>query len=306
MTQRYRSRRRAEVMRNRILFLLLIVVIILFVVIFVTRDRGEESGGLPVQGSSISDASQPGTPSSQSESQSENSSVASGEAPASSDPSSATSSTGQSQSASGEVSAPPSQPASATGDTEKDKYYETDLPMLVNPTNKIPDGFVPEVSMMSNGQYRFSSHAMAAYEAMVADAWEDGISLWVVSAYRDNAKQQSNFDAKVKEYQSQGMDAQQAYAATAQLIAVPGTSEHSIGLAIDFNSLYTSFEETEAFRWLYSHCADYGFVLRYPKDKVEITGISYEPWHYRYVGTNHARVIMDKKICLEEYLSGSY
>ena len=89
---------------------------------------------------------------------------------------------------------------------------------------------------------------------------------------------------------------------TAQYIAVPGTSEHSLGLAVDLNSLEESFEQTAQFKWLIEHCAEYGFILRYPKDKEDITGISYEPWHYRYVGEDHAAKIMEQGLCLEEYV----
>ncbi|MEG2074506.1 MAG: M15 family metallopeptidase [Angelakisella sp.] len=184
-------------------------------------------------------------------------------------------------------------------------YYEAAMPMLVNPTNKIPEGFEPDVTEMGNG-YKYDRKALVAYNAMNKAAKADGISLWVVSAYRTTEKQTTNFNNKLKEFEAMGYTAEQAYAATANIIAVPGTSEHSLGLALDLNSLETSFENTKTFKWLISHCADYGFILRYPKDKTDITDIAYEPWHYRYVGSNHAKLIMEKGICLEEYLSGDY
>ena len=91
------------------------------------------------------------------------------------------------------------------------------------------------------------------------------------------------------------------------MVAVPGTSEHQLGLAVDLvSSEYTGLderqEETGSYQWLVKHCAEYGFILRYPNDKTEITGIIYEPWHFRYVGVEAAREIMDQGICLEEYL----
>ncbi|MEG0854109.1 MAG: M15 family metallopeptidase [Angelakisella sp.] len=175
----------------------------------------------------------------------------------------------------------------------------------MNPTNKIPEGYKPDVVEMGNG-YSFDRKGTEAYNAMAKAAKADGISLWVVSAYRSHEKQTTNFNNKIKEFQGMGYTATEAYAATAKLIAVPGTSEHSLGLALDLNSLETSFENTKTFEWLYKNCADYGFILRYPKDKTHITEISYEPWHYRYVGVDHAKIIMEKGICLEEYLSGDY
>ena len=184
-------------------------------------------------------------------------------------------------------------------------FYEGDMPILVNPTNKIPEGFDPDVISMGNG-FNCGRKAAVAYDAMLKKANADGANLWVVSAYRSHEKQTTNFNNKVQEYKNNGYTDEDAYVATAAIIAVPGTSEHSMGLAIDVNSLYTSFEDTAEFTWLMENCADFGFILRYPKDKVDITEITYEPWHYRYVGTNHAKIIMENEICLEEYLSGDY
>jgi LAS superfamily LD-carboxypeptidase LdcB len=91
------------------------------------------------------------------------------------------------------------------------------------------------------------------------------------------------------------------------VVARPGTSEHHVGLAVDilgsgYYSLEQSFENTAAFKWLKAHCAEYGFILRYPKEKEHITGVIYEPWHYRYVGVDVAKEIMSRNITLEEYL----
>ena len=197
-----------------------------------------------------------------------------------------------------------SQSSSETVDASH-PFYEEELPMLVNSTNKIPDDYDPDVVDMGNG-FNCGRKANTAYAAMLRKANADGVNLWVVSAYRSHEKQTINFNNKVQEYKNQGYSAKDAYNATAAIIAIPGYSEHSAGLAIDINSLYTSFEDTTEYAWLIENCADFGFVIRYPKDKVEITEISYEPWHYRYVGSNHAKIIMEEKICLEEYLSGDY
>ena len=115
------------------------------------------------------------------------------------------------------------------------------------------------------------------------------------------------------QYINKGYSREKAKELAAQYVAPPGTSEHLTGLAVDLispdwynthSSLTSDFENTKQFAWLYAHCAEYGFILRYPKDKVAITGYSYEPWHYRYVGVEAAKEIMSKKICLEEYVAG--
>ena len=93
-----------------------------------------------------------------------------------------------------------------------------------------------------------------------------------------------------------------AKTAAAKVVAIPGTSDHNLGLAVDLDSVETTYENTPQFKWLKEHCTEYGFVLRYPKDKSEITGIIYEPWHYRFVGVKAAKEMVDKNMCLEEYV----
>jgi len=104
------------------------------------------------------------------------------------------------------------------------------------------------------------------------------------------------------------MSQEDAYNLTKREIAIPGTSEHSTGLAVDIvvlshQTLDEDFEKTEGFKWLSENAQKYGFILRYPKNKEEITGIKYEPWHYRYVGEENAKKINEQGICLEEYLA---
>lgn len=183
-----------------------------------------------------------------------------------------------------------------------DPFYEAQLPLLINANNPIPDDFLPNLADIGNG-YQFDKDAMPALQALMRDAKAQGLFLQVISAYRSHSSQTRNFNNKVEEYKSMGFSDEDAYRETALYIAVPGTSEHSVGLAVDLNSIEESFENTAEFLWLYQNCANYGFILRYPKNKVNITGIAYEPWHYRYVGTNHAKEIMSQKICLEEYLA---
>lgn len=179
---------------------------------------------------------------------------------------------------------------------------ERRLPLLVNADNPIPEDFKPDVTEIAGSEYQFDRSAVGKLNQMMAQAYSDGVILYPVSAYRSTESQTRNFNKKLEENKAAGYSDEEAYAMTAQYIAVPGTSEHSLGLAVDLNSLDESFENTAQFKWLIEHCAEYGFILRYPKDKEDITGIAYEPWHYRYVGEDHAAKIMEQGLCLEEYV----
>ncbi len=190
------------------------------------------------------------------------------------------------------------------GGTDKSSSSSKDSsskPMLVNRDNKVPDGYVPKVTSIGAG-YQLETKAAAAFLKMQNAAADSGVSIYPVSAYRSQERQVVVFNNKVQEYKNQGLDDDEAYVQASGYVAIPGTSEHSLGLAVDINSLEESFENTKAFSWLYKNCAKYGFILRYPKDKTKITKINYEPWHYRYVGVDIAKEIMSKKQCLEEYL----
>ena len=178
--------------------------------------------------------------------------------------------------------------------------------ILASEKSPLPDDFTAKVSKLPNGK-EFDSRAIDDLEAMLAAAKADGVSLTVVSSYRSYDYQVGLFKRKVDQYKAKGYNDTDAYNIAKTIVALPGTSEHNLGLAADivtpsYMTLDDGFEKTDAFAWLSTHCADYGFILRYPKDKGDITGIIYEPWHYRYVGHNAAKEIMAKGICLEEYL----
>lgn len=141
---------------------------------------------------------------------------------------------------------------------------------------------------------------------MMQAASEEGVNLAICSPYRDLSYQEYLFNRKIKAYMKKGMSYMEAYTLSSQAVTVPGASEHQIGLAIDFISdnyctLDEGFAETNAGIWLAQHCAEYGFILRYPKGKENITSIEFEPWHFRYVGKDAAMVIMEEGICLEEF-----
>lgn len=182
---------------------------------------------------------------------------------------------------------------------------------LVNKQNPLPDNYdsMIETELVYEGDRDGYVDKRAAKYAkdMFAAALEDGIDLWVVSSYRTIQYQQDNFDRSVQQRMDNGMTYDDAYADTLREVAMPGESEHNAGLAMDIMSVeYTSmddagFEDTKAFAWLDKHAAEYGFILRYPKDKESITEIIYEPWHYRFVGVYYANEIKKSGLCLEEY-----
>lgn len=144
--------------------------------------------------------------------------------------------------------------------------------------------------------------------AMMLHMTSDGIDdVFVTSAYRTYSYQAGLFDRYVNEHMSEGMTRDEAERAALEYSAKPGTSEHQTGLCIDFmtndmRDLDESFEDTDAFRWLSKNAYKYGFILRYPEDKVDTTGYKYEPWHYRFVGRTAATEIYNSGLCLEEYL----
>ncbi len=155
--------------------------------------------------------------------------------------------------------------------------------------------------------YTFDARAIDDLRAMMQAAKDDGINLLICSAYRSIAKQTELFERKIRQYQNAGYSYEDAYNIAKTIVAIPGTSEHHTGLAadiitVDYQVLDEGFAETAAYQWLKENCTQYGFIMRYPKEKQDITGIIYEPWHYRYVGKNVAEKITANDWCLEEYI----
>lgn len=187
-------------------------------------------------------------------------------------------------------------------------YDEAEMPMLLNANNPLPEGYAPELIEVGYGNGKEQTMELRAGQAFIAmkeAAAAEGIILTPFSCYRSNAHQVSNYNSSIQNYIAQGYSEQQAIQMTQQYYAVPGTSEHEAGFAVDIDSIEESFENTPAFAWLQEHCTDYGFILRYEKDTEAITGIAYEPWHYRYVGANHAKAITEAGITLEEYVESN-
>lgn len=180
--------------------------------------------------------------------------------------------------------------------------------ILVNKQHPVPKDYTVELETIK-GNMKCDARIIGDLIAMFQAADADGVNLAVCSPYRDLARQEWLFERKIKTYMKNGLSYIEAYSLASQIVMVPGASEHQLGLAIDINcDTYTSLDEgfadTKAGKWLAEHCAEYGFILRYPLGREEITGVEYEPWHFRYVGKEAATVIMEQGICLEEFIEG--
>ena len=133
-------------------------------------------------------------------------------------------------------------------------------------------------------------------------AQKEGINLAPCSGYRSYELQERNYNNKVSFYESQGYSNKDAKVKAATIIMPPGSSEHNLGYAMDIVCVDEWFEDTAEFKWLTENAADYGFIMRYPKDKQDITKVIYEPWHWRYVGVELAKELKDSGLVLEEYM----
>lgn len=179
--------------------------------------------------------------------------------------------------------------------------------IVANKNNPLPENYKAEVVEIENG-YKVDKRILQDLSNMLKDARKEGLQPWICSAYRSSEKQKQLFYNKVNYYKARGYSEEQAFQEASCWIAIPGTSEHEIGLSVDIVSknyqlLDKKQEETPEQKWLMEHCYEYGFVMRYPTDKKEITNIDYEPWHYRYVGIENAKIMKEKQFCLEEYIS---
>ena len=178
--------------------------------------------------------------------------------------------------------------------------------LLVNGDNPLPEDFTVELAPLENGM-KADKRIYADLTAMLKDCRAAGLKPKICSAYRDAATQTRLHKNKIARLRAAGFGREEAEREAARWVAAPGTSEHQIGLALDLVSesyqiLDEKQAETPEQQWLMAHSWEYGFILRYPTDKSEITGIGYEPWHYRYVGRPLAAAIYESGLCLEEYL----
>lgn len=201
--------------------------------------------------------------------------------------------------------------ANAAQNSDEDPGQETDAQdwrlILVNEDYPLDASYEPESLTSVSETCQVDGRIYEDLQQMMEDGAAQGLSMYVTSAYRAYDRQVNIFNESMQERLSQGMTPLEAYQDTSIQVAMPGTSEHATGLAVDIISThYDELDErqgdTEEQKWLMEHCQDYGFILRYPSDKSDITGIIYEPWHYRYVGKEAAQEIMEQGITLEEYL----
>ena len=185
--------------------------------------------------------------------------------------------------------------------------------LLVNPWNYVPEGYDPQlVNIQKYASYNNLYISSVCYDAlmqMLSDCQSQCGRAMIVSAHRTQEFQAGNFERKVQFYVNQGYDRAKAEELAAKVVARPGTSEHQLGLALDIvDAAWPYLEEAQenqpVQKWLMEHSWEYGFILRYPKGTTEVTGIIYEPWHYRYVGKELAKELYELGITLEEYLDG--
>lgn len=186
-----------------------------------------------------------------------------------------------------------------------------ELLRLVNPWTRLPEGYAPPEPADIGEEMTVDSRCYEDLMAMLEDCRAAGNAPYVCSAYRDLEKQQFLYNNKIRRLVLEGTDPAEAPEIAAMSVALPNTSEHQLGLAVDiidwyYTNLDAGQEDTSTQQWLMENCWDYGFILRYPNGTSEITGIIYEPWHYRYVGREAALEIRDLGITLEEYIQLRY
>ena len=170
--------------------------------------------------------------------------------------------------------------------------------LLANRWNSIQD-YEPDLVEVDDGDGMFDRRAADALMEFVEAARDQGLDAYLTSTYRSYESQTYLYDLKVEEY---GEDEAKT------VVAIPGTSEHQTGLAADitdeyYDTMNESLEQTDLFQWMSKHCQEYGFIVRFPKNKEDITGIIYEPWHFRYVGKEAAEYIVANDLCLEEFVA---
>ena len=218
--------------------------------------------------------------------------------------------------------APPTNPPTAVPEVVPAWVRSDGMPLLVNREHFMPEGYQPQELVDMSGycpgsivkiKYSGTKAERVAVDAlirMLKDAHTQGITVWQVSAaYRGESYQQQLFDQQVKEYMDKNdLSYADAVSATKLTVMEPGSSEHHTGLAFDITVPGVAFKGTEQAEWLADNCWDYGFIIRYAADKENITGILAEPWHIRYVGTEHSLPMRQQNLCLEEYITkyGSY
>ncbi len=175
--------------------------------------------------------------------------------------------------------------------------------VVVNMGREMPPGYKLALAEIFSTGYYMDERVVPFYEQMYTAAKKDGIVLTPYSGYRSYERQERNYKSLTETYMSDyGLSRAEAAEKAATVILPPGTSEHNLGLAMDICNTKDSFAFTEEYKWLTENAHKYGFILRYTEDKMSITGIVDEPWHWRFVGVEYAEDIKNSGLCLEEYL----
>ena len=188
----------------------------------------------------------------------------------------------------------------------KPSAADNELLTLVNPWNELPEDWQVDLVTLSNG-LQIDRRCYDALQEMMDACREAGYEPLICSAYRTQETQQDLFNNKVAKLEAEGKSHDEAVQEAGTVVAVPGTSEHQLGLTVDVvdvnnQNLTEEQEKTPTQKWLMANSWRYGFIHRYPNGKSAVTGIIYEPWHYRYVGKDVAQEIFNRGITLEEYL----
>ncbi|MBQ7598184.1 MAG: M15 family metallopeptidase [Clostridia bacterium] len=175
--------------------------------------------------------------------------------------------------------------------------------VVVSGTREFPESYEPNLDeIFDTGKY-LDARVAPHYEEMYTAAKQDGIILTPYSAYRSYERQKNNYNHLTETYMADyHLSREDAAKKAATVILPPGTSEHNLGLCMDICNVYDSFVNQKEYTWLTENAYKYGFILRYPKGKEDVTGIVFEPWHWRYVGVEWAKQIRDSGLCLEEFL----
>ena len=183
---------------------------------------------------------------------------------------------------------------------------DTGILMLVNENHRIDRDYKPETIGVNGTSYQMIDEAAASLERMLKDMKKElGAAPMIVSTYRSYEHQERVFGRDVTMFKGQGMTEEEAIEKAKLYIALPGASEHQTALAVDLSNdgtLEENFIDSEAGLWIKENCHKYGYVVRYPKEKVEITKINYEPWHLRYLGQPYSDLMFQNDWCLEEFI----
>ena len=174
--------------------------------------------------------------------------------------------------------------------------------ILVNDDYSVPNNYEVELTELSNGE-KVDTRIYPQLQQMFDDARAAGLELFVREGYRTTQDQKQIMEERIQQYRNEGYSRSEAKELAEKYVAVPGTSEHELGIAVDINADTSKCSSDAVYTWLANNAYRYGFIKRYPSEKTEITGVNNEPWHYRYVGVEAAKEIQERGICLEEYIA---